>query len=511
MSLNSYIAGIDIGTTNIKGSLFSSKGELISTASIDYPSFTPQEGFHEQNPDDWVNGFINVLSELLVSDDISQNLKAIGISTQGGTLVPVDRNFNPLYNAITWLDRRGSQILNEYNFLKEKNIEVYLKTGWRLDSGLSFLALWWLKENKKEIFNKIYKVLYVNDYFLKKITGNNIQDPSNASITLFYNVKETKWDDVLLSFFNFKSNKLSEVKNPGVFVGYLNDECLKRLKIKADSKIKVFNGSHDQYCVGLGNGIFSEDEILLATGTAWVIFQMLNKPILDDKKFFAVGRFTFAQNFIQNFGNNLEPIQDINFEDKFGMIYTIPTGGASVRWFANNILNLKNEKQLFDIISSNSEYLLTLKNNVIFHPYLNGAWGPDFDISRKASFSNLELSHNYLDLIKALLEGVGFQLRKIFNVLTEKGIKPSSIKMVGGGSRDKIWPQIIADINKKEIFIPEDPKLDFATRGAAILAGFGAGVFNSFEEGYERLKVNYKSVKPNHQNLSFYDEKFKLF
>ncbi len=510
MSVNSYIAGIDIGTTNIKGSLFCTDGSLVSTAAKDYPSYTPQEGFHEQNPNDWVEGFIDVLGQLLINEDTKQNLCAVGISTQGGTLVVVDKNYNPLYNAITWLDRRGSQILENYDFLKQKNIEIYLKTGWRLDSGLSFMALWWLKENKKEVFKNIHKILYVNDYIQKKISGNNFQDPSNASITLFYNVKTAKWDDELLSFFNFSQDKFSQVKNPGEFVGYLSDQISQKLGIT--SKVKIINGSHDQYCVGLGNGIFNQDEILLATGTAWVIFKILDKPILDDKKFFAVGRFTFANNYANNYVNNYENVlSSPKFEDKFGMIYTIPTGGASVRWFAENVLNLETEKKLFEIINANIEKLSAIKNNIIFYPYLSGAWGPDYDISRKASFANLELSHNYLDLTKALFEGVGFQLKKILNVLAEKEINPSSIKMVGGASRDKIWPQIIADINDKEILIPEDPKFDFATRGAAILAGFGAGIYKSFEEGYEKLKTKYKSIKPISQNVTFYREKFKLF
>jgi len=489
-----YIIGIDIGTTNIKGSLYSSTGDLIVSYSTAYGSSCPKESYHEQNPNDWVNGFLYVLENLLISDDVKENLEAISLSTQGGTVIPVDKNFKPLCNAITWLDRRGVEALSQNRKLGAKNIEFYNKTGWRLDSNISFMPLWWLRENKNEVFNKIYRVLYVNDYVLKKITGNSCQDPSNASITLFYNVEAGKWDKNILNLLNFAESKFSEVKNPGELVGYLDKKICSKLGIK--NKVKIINGSHDQFCAGVGAGILDESEILLATGTAWVIFKMLNKPLLDSKRFFAIERFSIKKNNIKN---------------KFGLIYAIPAAGASLRWFATGVMNLENEKKLFKLMDDNIEKLKEIKNNIVFYPYLTGAFGPDFDTEKKASFLNMEIGHNYLDLIKAIMEGIGFQLKKILVVLAEKGIKPQSIKMTGGGAKSKIWPQIIADITNLNILVPENRDEDFATKGAAIIAGYGAGIFSSLEEGYGRLKSEFKVIKPNPENIEFYDNKFRLF
>ena len=95
-----------------------------------------------------------------------------------------------MHRAITWLDRRSEKLIYKDKNLLKENINFYNKTGWRLDSNMSFMPLYWLKKNKKEVFDKIDKILFVNDYVLKKITGHNIQDPSNASISLFYNVVE---------------------------------------------------------------------------------------------------------------------------------------------------------------------------------------------------------------------------------------------------------------------------------------------------------------------------------
>lgn len=234
-----YIIGIDIGTTNIKGSLYSSDGDFISSYSVAYESYCPKESYHEQNPDDWVSGFLEVLGKLLINNRVKENLKAISLSTQGGTVIPVDKDFKPLCRAITWLDRRAAETLKKDKKLLVKNTEFYCKTGWRLDTNISFMPLWWLRENKKEVFNKIHKVLYVNDYVLKKITGNNYQDPSNSSITLFYNVKAGRWDKEILGLLGFGEGKFSQVKNPGEFVGYLNENICRKLGIK--SRVKVIN------------------------------------------------------------------------------------------------------------------------------------------------------------------------------------------------------------------------------------------------------------------------------
>jgi len=444
-----YICGIDIGTTNIKGAIYSTEGKLIVKYSLPYKSHTPKEKYHEQDPADWINGVISVLEKLLINNDVKNKLEAISLSTQGGTIVPVDGDFQPVCKAITWLDRRGEDILRVRRDLQEKNIDFFKRTGWRLDSGMSFLILEWLKKNRRELFKKIYKVLFVNDYALKKLSGKNIQDPSNASITLFYNIKDNSWDPYLLELIGFDNSKFSEVKDSGEVIGFLDKKICNRLGLNPG--VKLINGGHDQYCAGIGAGIFNENEILLATGTAWVIFKMLGRPIFDTDRFFSIGR-----NIIKS---------------KYGFVYSIPSAGASLNWFARKIMNFENEKQLFDIIDRDYDIFTGKSNQIIYHPYLTGAYGPDFNIGRKADFLGIEIGHDYRDMVKAIMEGIGFQLRKILEVMKESNIGGNKIKMSGGGTRSMIWQKIIADITGLKILIPGDPEEDLAVKGAAIIAG----------------------------------------
>ncbi|MHB8277341.1 MAG: FGGY-family carbohydrate kinase [Candidatus Humimicrobiaceae bacterium] len=484
-----FIIGIDIGTTNIKGAVYSSAGKFISVYNTSYESFSPKPDYHEQNPDDWVDCTVKVLEQLLKEDNIKQNTVALSLSTQGGTIVPVGKDFKPLCNAITWLDRRGNDVLKQNKDLADKNIEFYLKTGWRLDCNMSFLSLYWLKMNKKEVFSSIYKILYVNDYVQNKLTGNSFHDPSNASISLFYNIENNKWDEDILELLGVDEKKFSEVAETGTLIGYLKREICRKLNLKQD--IAVINGGHDQYCAALGAGILDKDKILLSTGTAWVIFKMTDKPMFDEKSFFSVGR-----NIIK---------------DKFGLVYAIPAAGASIKWFAKNLLNLSVEKALFEIEKTSSERIKNSRSNIIFYPYLTGAFGPDFDIEKRASFLNIEIGHDFIDLYKSILEGIGFQLKRILSLLDSKGSSINQIKMIGGASKSKIWPGIIADITETDILVPLNKDEDYAVKGAAIIAGTGAGLFKSLKEGYETLKSEFQIIKPDRKNTSFYREKYKKF
>ncbi|MBA7509793.1 Xylulose kinase [subsurface metagenome] len=482
-----YFMGIDIGTSNIKGSVFSTEGEYLENYSISYNSYFPLENYYEQDPDDWVNGSLKIIEKLLNKIPVIKNFDALALSTQGGTFVPVDVNFDPLYRAITWQDRRAADLLYKNRKIRNKNIFFYNRTGWRLDSNISILPLYWLKENKKHIFEKIHKILFVNDYVQNKLCNNGYQDPSNASITLFFNIINGIWDKDILSLFDFDVDRFSKIKNSGELVGYLNENICESLRIQ--DKVKVYNGGHDQYCTALGAGILNEEGILLSTGTAWVIFKMLDKPLLDSKFFFAIGR-----NIIIG---------------KFGLIYTIPAAGASIKWFASNVMDINKESEMFELIDKNSIEFLNLRNKIIFYPYLTGAFGPDFDTNKRSSFHNIDISHNNLDLVKAIMEGVGFQLKKILMVLQKKGIKSPRLKMVGGGTNSKVWPQIISDIIGKEIYISRDK--DVACRGASMIAAVGAGYFKNYNEAFDKIGCKFITVRPRREFINFYNKKFINF
>jgi xylulokinase len=236
--------------------------------------------------------------------------------------------------------------------------------------------------------------------------------------------------------------------------------------------------------------VIDEDDLLISAGTAWVIFKLMEKGVLDEKSNFALGR-------------NI-------LKDKFGLILSIPAAGVSIKWFAKNVMNLKDDMELVGLINDHYKKVLDIKNNIMFYPYLTGAFSPDFDPEIKASFKNLEIGHNYIDMVKAIFEGICFQLKKIVIEMEKNNINFKKIKMAGGGSKSKVWPDILAAVINKDILIPIDQDGDFATKGAAIISGYGIGAFSSLKDGINKISTEYKVVRPK-KNKDFYEKKFLDF
>ncbi len=489
ISEKDLVIGIDIGTTNIKGCLYTASGDFLSNYSISYDSYTPKDGYHEQDPEDWVNGVFEVVGNLLKYPGARRTLKAISFSNQGGTVVAVDEKSRPVGRAITWMDRRGSEIFEDDEFLVNKNIDFYKKTGWRLDSHISFMPLFWIKKNREADFKKIKRILFVNDYVIHRISGKYIQDPSNASLTLLYNVREGKWDKEILNYLGISTDYLSEVKESGEVIGKLHDSVLMRFDISSD--VMLINGGHDQYCTSIGAGIFDQEQTLLSTGTAWVIFKMLDKPLFDIKSFFAIGR-----NIIRG---------------KFGLLYSLPASGGSIRWFAMNLMNLENEKALFKVIDVNQKRLEEIRNNILYYPYLAGTFDPDFDKNARATFTGIDISNSYLDILKAIMEGVAFHTKKVFLALEGKGARTGSIKMVGGGTRNKVWTHVVADVLNVKVYLPKNPGEDFAVKGAAIIASNGLKKDKSLYGSYKFFRSDFDMVMPDKDIVSFYTRKYQSF
>jgi sugar (pentulose or hexulose) kinase len=391
------------------------------------------------------------------------------------------------------MDRRGVEVYEGNAFLQSKNLEFYRKTGWRLDSHISFTPLYWIKKNLNSYFKEIHRIFFVNDYVIYRLSGKLATDPSNASISLLYNIIEDRWDKEILGYLDISEDFLPEVRDSGAVIGKLNGHISRKLGIKND--VILVNGGHDQYCTSISAGIFEQKQTLLSTGTAWIIFKMLDRPLFDVKSFFAIGRSIL--------------------KGKFGLLYSLPASGGSIRWFANNLLNIKDEKIFFRFLERNSKKLKELKNDIIYYPYLAGTFDPDFDQNAKASFTGIDISNSGLDFIKAIMEGVSFHIKKVFLAIREKGVETNTIRMVGGGAKDIIWTQITADVLNMEIAVPKYPEEDFAVKGAAILANYGLNrkMNNklSIYDSYRLFQSEFDNIRPDSDNVNFYLKKYRDF
>jgi len=490
--MDDLFLGIDVGTTATKTLLINQSGEVITLAQQRYEIIPSHNTWVEQDPEDWWDAVVKTVRKVVRGDETKKRIKGISLSTQGGTLIPVDLEGKPLRKAITWLDQRAGK---QGKSLEEKfgGDFFYSRTGYKPHSGLPLLYICWLKDNEPKVFEKTNKFLFVNDYIIYKLTGKYYTDPSNASITMLYNLKLRDWDERLLQIASISRQKLSGIKDSGVPIGKLTNLAAKTINLSQD--VIVSSGGHDQYCSSLGSGAFGDGNCLVSCGTAWVLLFSRDRAIFDAKSNIIPGRHVI--------------------KDKWGAMATISCGGVVMEWFKNNFIgsyinnNKKKGDNIYDLYNKKAKDIPAGSNNLLFFPHFIGSTAPTWQSSAKGGVIGLTLSHTKYDIFKSIMEGLGFEVLWNIEVIKDLGISIKRIKMIGGATKSNLWSQIIADITGERIFVP------FATEaaclGAAILAGVGGGVFKTPEEGFEKLQIKEKEIIPSQDNVSKYRKLFKVY
>ncbi len=463
---------VDVGTTGTKALLVSEKGETLGSAYVGYETIKSQPGYSEQNALDWWNALINTVKDVC-RDILKEEIVAISLSVQGGTLVPTDRNFNPLKNAVVWDDARCEKERDQ--FLKEVGPAsvMYERTGWGLCLGLPALQIRWIKNHEPELFATRPMFLTVADYISAKLTGKPCVDFSNAGINELVDIRKGCYDKDILNFAGITADQLPVLVKSGTVIGTLTAEAAKVLDLS--EKTVLVAGAHDQYAVAIGGGAVKAGDILIGSGTSWAI------TAIDKKTKFETG---LAQSIAAT-------------EGMWGSLTSLSSGGVCLEWLRKYIisegtLSLKEiDKQCASAIASS--------NNLFFFPFgslvnqnSNGKMIPT------GTFTGMDLSNDKYDLSRAIMEGVGFQIKRMLERFENTYER---IKLAGGASKSMFWTQVLADILGKPVVISEVS--DLACVGAAILAGVGCGIFSNTANGYERLSIKEKVVLPSAESKNY--------
>lgn len=466
--MKKYYLGCDIGTTGTKTMLFADDGTALGRGYQDYPLHTPFEGAYEQNPEDWYLSLKESIKQATENNPCQVN--ALSLSAQGGSFFLadiVDGKVVPLCDALTWMDVRANI---EFEEIKQEISadEVYEITGWKLTSGSALSRLRWLKKNKKEIFSKTKIILSTADYIYYRLTGKLVIDYSSAAMMAMFDFKKRKWSQKLLSIASIKESLLPKLVATCDYVGEVLPEIANDLGL--NQGVKVIAGAHDQYAASIGANYFSGKDLLVATGTTWVIFGNSETT-------------SFGQNF---FAPGVHPMGN------YGVIASALSSGTVINW----------EKDVFRVgyeeINENVPKASPDKNLLVY-PFISGCRRGDY----KYSIENLELRHNSYDIIRATMEGVAFEIDNIVSLYNECGIDSEKIILSGGATRSKIWMKILANVLGRELHISNQ----------ADRCCFGAFSIARFNECGEFFKFSFDGeiVSPNEDLVEFYKNKKALY
>jgi len=485
--MEKYILAHDLGTSGNKATLFSLDGKLIKSTVYSYHLITGENNIAEQRADDWWKAVCQTTKELLEG---VKNTDVVAVSFSGqmmGCLCVNDKG-EPLYNALIWADMRstGQESLIRDNI---DEIDFYKTTGHRISSSYSLTKLMWIKENEPEVYKNTYKMLNAKDYIIYKLTGRFVTEQSDASSTCFMDLNTLKWSDKIIDIAGIDKKKLPDIISSVDVAGTVTKEAAVLCGLMEGTPVVC--GGGDGCCAAVGTGIVKEGIANCCLGTSSWISMATQKPIYDE----TMATFNFAHivpGYIMPCG-------------------TMQTGGGALSWAVNCLFDGfdKSKDEIYALVNKEVSLSPNGAKKLLFLPYLIGERSPRWNDKAKGTFLGLTLNHNRGDIFRSVMEGVGYNLDIILNVFRKSDSDIDNLILIGGGARNKIWQQILADIFGVGVLVPD--YLEEATSmGAAITAGVGIGAFESFDVVEKFIKIKEEN-KPNLSKSEKYVEIKKLF
>lgn len=483
------LMGIDLGTSSVKVLLCDFQGNILARKSVEYPTYQPKSVWCEQDPKNWWEATVSAVSQ--ICSEFKQTIEILGIGLSGqthGTLF-LDRELKPLYPAIIWRDQRSQDQVDQIHQLVGKSRLINI-SGSLVAPGFQAATIRWIQQNRSDIWKRTAHVLLPKDYLRLQMTGELASDPSDGSGTLLFDISQRDWSIELIHLLKIEKNVLPPIQPSVSMAGKLTPSAVTAFKLLTG--IPVIIGAADTACAMLGAGVVDPTKLLVNISTGGQVVIPSRKVDLD------------MLGSSHTFCSALEP--RIGQAGWYRMGATLSAGG-SLQWLRENLLGLSGEDAYSQLTTLAAESPPGA-NHLIFLPYLAGERTPHMDPAARGCFIGLTLHHQLKDLVRAVMEGVVFSLYEAYINLRSTDNQPEYLILAGGGSRSRLWQQIVADVFN----LPVVPLLisEQSALGAAMLAGLGMELF-SLEQAQQSWPRFGGEVEPNSQNTSLYVSLFGMY
>ena len=487
-----YILAHDVGTSGNKAALYAVDGILKGSVVKEYPTYYPNTGCVEQNAEDWWIAVCKSTIELLEKTGVTaSDIACVCFSAQMMGCLIVDRENRPLRNMITWADTRSSK--QEKYMLERLPMEAFYKlNGHRLSASYSATKLLWVRDNEPELFKKASKMLNAKEYIIYKLTGEIVTDYSDAGGTNLLDIHKKEWSQELLSAFEIPREILPDVYPSTHVAGHITTEAAGQSGLLEGTPVVI--GGGDGVCATVGAGINNVGKAYNVIGSSSWISALTEAPVID-------------------------PLMRTNTWIHMDSAYYSPNGamqaaGFSYAWFRNNLCSEEIEAAAKDGVSAYKlidELVEATKpgaGGLIFLPYLLGERSPIWDHNARGAYIGLDMSSTKGNMARAILEGVGYNLKTILDIF-DKDSHIDDIIMIGAGVKGDVWLQILADIWQKPLLVPQ--YLEEATSmGAAICGGVGVGIYDDFSVA-AKMNKPIREIKPDKELTGVYTKLYKVF
>jgi len=486
------LLGIDVGTTGCKAIVFRADGQALGQGYREYPHVFPQRGWAEMSSDDVWAATKEAIAEAVSRAGARDPMRAVAVSSQGEGITPIGADGNALDNTILSFDNRTTAQADWWaqRFGKRKLFEI---TGQPLSPMYSINKIMWWRENRPELFARTWKFLCYEDFTSFRLCGEAAIDYSLAGRTMAFDVRAERWSDEILDAAGVERERLATTMPSGAVIGKVRDDVARELGLPRG--VAVVTGGHDQPCGALGSGITQPRIAIDATGTVECITPAFDELNLSDAM--------LASNYACY--HHVVPAMYVTLAFNF-------TGGSLLRWYRDTLGKQEREDAEaagMDVYEMMIGLATSGPSPVMVLPHFALPATPWNDPFSRGAILGLTLATTKGDIIKALLDGVTFEMRLNLDYLARAGVVVENLRAIGGGAKSPTWLQLKADIFNRPL--SSLSVSEAACLGAALLAGAAVGEYSSLDEAASQTIRITHTYEPNPAMVEQYAARYEIY
>lgn len=475
------IIALDIGTSSMRAIVFGVDGILLHQTQAEYHTIFPQPSHVEQDPLTWRNTAFQTLSEAgAYLQQHGYEALAVTVTSQRASMIPMDADGNPLYNAIMWQDKRTISVCDR--LYREYGMHtLYRRTGLRVNPFFVLNKIIWLRENMPEVFNKTEKFIGVQDYVIYQLTGKYVTDWTQASRTMLMDLASFNWEEELLRLAGISEGQLCNLVPPGSVAGYITKECAAHCGLKTGLPVVVSGG--DQQNAAIALGVVHPGMAEANTGTGSFVLSYSGKPVFEKDCRVLCQASAVAGGWMTE--------------------TAIFNTGAIYRWCREQFYpELADREDRYHAMNRHVSSSPVGSNGVLMLPHYEGSAAPYWNPMAKGVFFNLGLGTTLPDIIRSVMEGIALEIAENLSLMRGMIGDINKVSVAGGMVRSDTFCHIQADAYNAEVLRTHNTEA--SALGACINACVTLGVYGNHGAALGRMLGETEHFTPNAANHEIY-------
>lgn len=479
------LIGIDVGTSSVRAIAFDPRGRRLAAAARPTPTKIVATG-GEYDPETLFSAVLACLREIGAAL-AGRPVGGMAVASFGESCVLIDANGKSLAPSIVWHDRRTEEQARTIEAAVGRD-RVFEIIGHAVEPIYTLAKLIWMREHWPDAFSRARRVLMMADWIAFRLSGEAATDPTLASRTLYYDIRQRRWSEEFLALAGLSGDFPAPLAASGTALGPMLPSLRAETGLAGSPVVAV--GGHDHIIGALATGLNEPGSAINSIGTAEAVLLATETPLGDPAM--------LHRGYVQG---------AIATDRKLSYIAgALLSAGGAFEWIRGIA-----GKPPQETLTAGAEAAPAGSNGVVFLPHLANGPPPDPDIHARGAFLGLTQTTTPALLYRAVLEGVALQSRLMLDGMTGLGGvgAATEIRLIGGASRNRLFLQIKADVFARPLIVVEEAEA--TTLGAALLAGVAAGIFPSFDAAWRGVERREYAVEPQKAAIARYDELRRIF